>query len=152
LKYRKRRTRGKNRTTHPALRWSITDVGQPPVIFTGVHPELIMDYTMVLLGRGDLPNAASPAVASPSAGKLEFTWTDNSGQGKALATDKAFAAAYCEEMNGWKYGLDLALRSAGGCTLDLTRFKGKAVQTYLGFISANGKDVADTVFTGLVNV
>jgi Family of unknown function (DUF6266) len=119
---------------------------------SGIHPELKIDFNMVLLGRGDLPNVESPAVASPSAGNLEFTWTDNSGKGKALATDKAFAAAYCEEMKKWIYRVDLAERSAGVCTLDVTRINGKALHTYLGFISANGKDVTDTVFTGLVNV
>ena len=103
-------------------------------------------------GRGDLPNVASAGVVSPSAGKLEFSWTDNSGKGNALATDKAFVAAYCEELKDWEYRLDLAARSAGTCTLDITPFSGKDVQTYFGFVSANGKDVTDTIFTGLVTV
>jgi len=119
---------------------------------SGIHPELRIDYNMVLLGRGELPNVVSPEVVSPSIGKLEFRWTDNSGKGKALATDKAFAAAYCEELKDWEYRLDLAARSDGICVLDLTQFSGKAVQTYIGFISANGKEVTDTVFTGLVNM
>lgn len=119
---------------------------------TGLHPDLAVDYTMVLLGRGDLPNAASPSAASSLEGKLDFKWTDNSGKGKALASDKAFVAAYNEELNKWKYSLDAAARRAGSCALDATEFKGKAVHTYIGFISADGKDVTDSLYTGLVNL
>ncbi len=119
---------------------------------TGVHPSLAIDYSMVLLGRGDLPQAVSPAATSPIAGKLDFTWTDNSGKGRTLPTDKAFAAAYNEEMDRWIYGMNLADRSAGTCSLDLKVFIGKPVHTYMGFISADGKDVSDSVYTGLVSV
>ena len=119
---------------------------------TGLHPGLAVDYPMVLLGRGDLPNAASPTAASSLEGKLDFTWTDNSGKGKTLATDKAFVAAYNEELNKWKFSLDAAVRSAGSCSLDATEFKGKGAHTYIGFISADGKDVTDSLYTGLVNL
>jgi len=107
---------------------------------------------MVLLGRGDLPNAESPAATSTFAGKLDLTWKDNSGRGKARTTDKAFVAAYNEETNLWEFGSDLAARSAGGYTMDLTEFNGKTVQTYLGFISAEEKEVTETVYIGAVNV
>ncbi len=119
---------------------------------TGLHPELAVDYPMVLLGRGDLPNAASQSAASSMEGKLDFKWIDNSGKGKALATDKAFVAAYNQELNKWKFSLDAAVRSAGLCSIDATDFKGKAVHTYIGFISADGKDVTDSLYTGLVNL
>ncbi len=119
---------------------------------TGLHPQLAVDYPMVLLGRGDLPNAALPSAASSLEGRLDFKWTDNSGKGKAIATDKAFVAAYNEELNKWKYSLDAAARNAGSCALDTTEFKGKAVHTYIGFISADGKDVTDSLYTGLVNL
>src|SRR6185437_3601150 len=83
----------------------------------GVHPELAIDYPAVLLGRGDLPNVLSPSAASPVTGRLDFSWTDNSGKGRALATDQAFAAAYNEELKKWEYNLNLAPRSAGSCTM-----------------------------------
>ena len=61
-------------------------------------------------------------------------------------------AVYYEGLNHWIYALDLALRSAGTCSLDTTAFIGKPVQTYLGFISADEKDVSDSVYTGVVKV
>ncbi|MDP4214059.1 MAG: DUF6266 family protein, partial [Bacteroidota bacterium] len=86
----------------------------------GVYPALALDYPVVLLGRGDLPNVLSPSAASPVTGRLDFSWTDNSGKGRALATDQAFAAAYNEELKKWEYNLNLAPRSAGSCTMDIS--------------------------------
>ena len=117
---------------------------------TGEYPDLKIDFPMLLMGRGDLPNAGSPLVGCLPAGKLEFSWTDNSGKGKALSTDKAFVAVYIEDGQKWEYDLNLALRSDGACSIDLSEHSGKSVQTYLGFISTDDKDVTDTVYTGAV--
>jgi len=119
---------------------------------TGVHPELAIDYPVVLLGKGDLPNTVSPSATSSVADSLDFNWTDNSGKGRALATDQAFAAAYNEELKQWEYSLNLATRSAGSCTMNIKWISGNPLQTYLGFISADGKEITDTVYTGLVSL
>ena len=118
----------------------------------GTHPGLFLNYSAVLVGRGDLPNVQEPATHSPSPGQLTFSWTDNSGTGSARKTDQAFVAAYCEELKQWKYAVNAAPRTAGSCKLDLTDFSGKAVQTYIGFIAADGNDVTDSLFTGMLNV
>ena len=120
--------------------------------FTGVYPDLAIDYSMVLLSRGDLPNAGLPAAASVTTGNLDFTWTDNSGKGKARGTDRAFVAAYCEERNYWIYQLDVADRIAGAYTLVVKDFSGAPAFAYIGFISADGKEVSDTVYTGMVKI
>jgi hypothetical protein len=118
----------------------------------GTYPDLAINYSMVSLGRGDLPNIASAEVASNEPGRVQFTWTDNSGLGQALASDKAFVAIYSPEISIWKYALNAADRNSGSCTIDLVGFNGKPAHTYIGFIAANGKDVTDTLYTGLVNV
>lgn len=119
---------------------------------TGVYPAFTVNYPMLLISRGDLPNATAPAVASTAAGKLVFSWTDNSGIGKARTTDKAIVAAYSEELQHWIFNLDTAARNAGTYTLDVQAFSGKPVQTFLGFISADGKFVSNSLFTGVVNI
>ena len=120
---------------------------------TGVFPALTVDYPMVLLSRGDLPGAKAPAAASAVAGKLDFTWTNNSGSGKALATDIAFVAVFCESLGYWIYSQQTAsARDAGAYSLDVSAFSGKPVHSYLGFVSANGRMFSNTAYTGLVNV
>jgi hypothetical protein len=119
---------------------------------TGIYPDLAINYSMVSLGRGDLPNIASAEVVSVEPGQVQFTWADNSGLGQALASDKAFVAVYSSDTGKWKYALNAADRSSGSFTIDSSVFSGKPVHTYIGFISATGKDVTDTLYTGLVNV
>ena len=118
----------------------------------GFYPDISIDYNMVKLGRGDLPNVESANTNPLPDGKLEFTWTDNSGTGKAKATDKAFAAVYNEELNNWEYDLNLSTRGAGRCVIDVPLLKGKPVHGYLGFITEDGKDVTDTLYSGEINL
>ncbi|HSZ32837.1 MAG TPA: DUF6266 family protein, partial [Puia sp.] len=66
---------------------------------TGYYPNLKIDYSRVLLGRGDLTNVPA-AIATPSSeGTLRFNWTDNSGEGSAKSADQVFVAIYSEEEN-----------------------------------------------------
>jgi hypothetical protein len=119
---------------------------------SGIHTDLKIDYSMVLLSRGDLPNVKSSQAESQSSGQITLQWTDNSGMGLAGPDDKAFLAVHCPETNNWKYGLDLTKRSAGTCLFDVTLFKGRNVQIYLGFISSDGKEVSDSLYAGGLQV
>ncbi len=124
---------------------------------TGDYPDLKIDYSMVLLGRGDLPNVMMPVSVISKEGKLVFNWTDNSRKGKAKAFDKVFVAVYCEENGKWEYGLNLATRSAGTCSIDIKDFADdikdfteKEVHSYIGFISEDGKDVTNSLYLGMI--
>lgn len=119
---------------------------------TGEYPAFKVSYPMVQLGQGSLTNAESPKVASTAAGKLSVNWVDNSGSGSAQASDKAFVAAYCEELNRWVFSQNAAARNAGTLSMDVASFTGKSVQTWFGFVSAKGKQVTTSLFAGEVNV
>ena len=54
----------------------------------GVFPDFSVDLSKVLVSRGNL-TVASGAEALATSGSIGLTWTDNSGSGNALATDKA---------------------------------------------------------------
>jgi hypothetical protein len=117
---------------------------------SGVGADLAIDYTMVLISRGDLPKAESGAVRSPSPGILEFNWNDNSGKGKARNTDKAFVAVFEETAGQWSYQLDIATRDQGKCEINLEKFSDKKVHGFMGFLSADGKDASDSLYMGSV--
>ncbi|MDP4251936.1 MAG: DUF6266 family protein [Bacteroidota bacterium] len=119
----------------------------------GVYPAIAVDYPKVLLSKGSLPNVTAPTAASTVAGKLAFSWIDNSGaDNKALISDLAFVAAYNEELKHWVFVQKAATRNAGTYTLDLTAFSGKPVHSYIGFMSADRKKVASSLYTGQVNI
>ncbi len=119
---------------------------------TGVFPDFLVDYPKILLSKGSLPNVSNPTAASTVAGKLAFSWIDNSNINSALSSDLAFVAAYNEELKHWVFLQKAAARNAAGVILDVTPFSGKPVQTYIGVMSADRKKVAASLYTGMVNI
>jgi hypothetical protein len=119
---------------------------------SGEYPAFAINYPRVVLGLGDLLNVNNASVHSENKGELRFEWTDNSGEGSAVSTDQVFAAIYCESLQQWITGYDGPMRNAGSYTLDEARFSGQAVQTYIGFLSADGRFVTTSLYTGMVNI
>ncbi len=119
---------------------------------TGVSPIFTIDYSLVLISRGDLPNVLSPTAAAATGSKVTFNWGDNTGVGKAKATDKALLVVHCPEMNMTIYTTGSANRSALTETLNVGTFAGKQAETYIGFISADGKEIATSTYTGSVTI
>src|SRR6266498_1548696 len=113
----------------------------------GTYPDFAIDYSLALVSKGDLPNATAPA-AVVSGNNINFTWTDNSGAGWALATDQAILVVYCAALNQTIYTTNGGARNAGAGSLNVSNMAGQTVQTYIGFISEDGKDVATSIYTG----
>ena len=105
---------------------------------SGVYPSFTIDYTQVVVSRGQLPNAVGPAVTSGAGSVLTFSWTDNSGVNTAKADDQAIFVAYCPSLKQAIYTTEGGMRSAFTGTLNVTAFSGLAVETFMGFISADG--------------
>lgn len=118
----------------------------------GAYPTFNIVYSDVLVSRGDLPNVLGPAVVSGAASVVTFSWTDNSGVGSTKPTDKAILAAFCPAFNQCIYTTGSADRSALTDSIDLSTFAGQLIETYIGFISADGKSVATSIYTGQVTV
>jgi uncharacterized protein DUF6266 len=119
---------------------------------TGVYPAYTISYSLALVSRGDLPNAGAPTASATVAGQVGFAWTDNSGNGKAAASDKAILVVYCPALNQCIFTTAGPLRSAANAVLAVPAFSGQQVQTYIGFISADGRDIASSMFTGQLTV
>jgi len=114
---------------------------------TGTYPNYEIDYSLAQVSKGGLPNAIAPA-AAVSGTDINFTWTDNSGTGIALSTDQAIFAVYCADTRQTIYTTTGGARSAGSGSLNVSPMAGQTVQTYIAFISENGKDVATSIYTG----
>lgn len=118
----------------------------------GTYPVYSILYADALVSRGDLPNVLAPAVTAGLGSIVTWSWTDNSGVGIAKATDKALLVAYCPALNQCIYTTGSASRNAITDSLNLSAFSGQDVQTWIGFISENGENVASSLFTGVVTV
>jgi len=120
---------------------------------TGNYPDLAIDPARVLISQGSLPNVISPVAASVLRGKLVFCWGDNMGTVGTFPSDTAFVAAYCAAQHQWIYQITDTVRKAGVCVLNVEAFRGKFVETYIGFKSAGPVvRIADSVYTGMVRV
>lgn len=119
---------------------------------TGTYPAYTIDYSMALVSRGDLPNAQNPQASSTAAGVIKFDWSDNSGVGKAMPTDKSILVAYCPARKQCIFTTAGQDRNMETDTLTADAFTGLQVETYLGFISEDGKNIASSVFTGTITV
>ena len=119
---------------------------------SGVYPSFTIDYTQVLVSRGQLPNAVGPTVTSGAGSLLTFSWADNSGVNTAKADDQAILVVYCPSLKQAIYTTAGGMRSALTGTLNATAFSGLPVETFIGFISADGIEVASSYFTGEVTV
>jgi hypothetical protein len=119
----------------------------------GSYPNLTIAYNMVLLSRGDLPNVQTPSIRPVSGGQIQVSWPDNSGTGMARRDDKLFVAVFCENLNNhWITVFNLTDRSAGNCFVNASLFRGQQVHIYIGFLSAGGDDVSDSLYVGAAQV
>lgn len=119
---------------------------------TGTYPAYAISYADVLVSRGDLPNALGPVVTAAAASIAVFSWTDNSGTGIAKADDKAILIAYSPVLKQCIYSIGDATRADITGDLNLATFSGEVVQTYLGFMSATGRNIASSIYTGSITV
>jgi len=118
----------------------------------GVYPNYEIDASKLLVSRGAL-TAADNAVAAVESGNLVFYWYDNSGVNSAKATDKALIAVL-NIAKGEAITNDAgAERATGLQTVALpAEWTGDSVEAYLGFISEDGKEVANSVYLGSIPI
>lgn len=127
---------------------------------SGEYPDFELDYPVVLVSRGNLTEGDNVVCNSPEAGKVAFTWADNSGVGTALPGDTALVLVYNPAKNRSVYLLQGNSRSDGAGEVNLpAEFSGDEVHCYLAFadlgklVSGREKNyVSNSIYAGTVTV
>ena len=115
-------------------------------------PNYEWDYTKILISKGDLLGINNGAVTAGTGQNLDFTWTDNSGQGEAAATDQ-LVVVYEPTSKATVYSLNAGDRSGESATLSLPNFlSGLEVQVWSTFVSTDDKLFATSLYLGAVTV
>jgi hypothetical protein len=83
---------------------------------------------------------------------IYFTWDDHSAGNKERARDRAILVAYCEALNLCLYNTWGARRRDEDAILEVPQFHGHEVHTCLSFISADGKSIANSIYSGSVTL
>jgi len=119
---------------------------------TGDYPDLRIEYSKVLMASGSLSLTIDPSATSTAPGVINFSWKDDTGYGNAKGADRPILIAFCESLKTCSFIVSDALRSAETASLPAQLFSGKEVHTWISFLSENGKDVANSTYTGPITV
>lgn len=113
------------------------------------HPETAIAWPKVLISKGPIASVDEASALVNEEGNIVFTWTNNAGTGTAKGNDKAILVAYFPESKEAMYQFSDATRKDGEAILETGSKKGVA-ETWIGFLSANEKNAANSVYTGRV--
>jgi len=118
----------------------------------GNYPDYFINPSKVLISCGGLTPAVN-AKAVVESGAIHFMWKDNSGVNSAKQNDKALIAIINIAKGETITDSAGAERMTGTQTVALPDgWIGDAVETYIGFISDDGGEVANSVYLGSITV
>ncbi len=117
---------------------------------TGSYPNYALDYTKIVVSKGGLTQVTgATATWDNNRNEVKIDWTDNSGVGNALATDKAMPFIYNKAKGETIYDTAGATRATHTQSLTVPNdWVGDKVEVYLGMVSEDGKEVADSIYLG----
>lgn len=121
---------------------------------TGSYPNYALDYTKIVVSKGGLTQVTgATATWDNNSNEVKIDWTDNSGVGNALATDKAMPFIYNKAKGETIYDTAGATRATHTQSLTVPNdWEGDKVEVYLGMVSEDGKEVADSIYLGEVTL
>ena len=105
----------------------------------------------MLVSRGMLPAAVYASALVDGNGNIAFSWTDNTGTGTAKEDDKVLMVAWFPERKEAVYEISTATRKDCNAVLQMDLKKGIA-ETWMGFVSADETNAADSVYTGSISL
>jgi hypothetical protein len=120
---------------------------------TGTYPDYAIDPSKVLVSCGSLAPAAGASATPVGGGTITFAWEDNSGIGAAKQTDRALIAVINPTKSEAVY--DTAGAERMTTTQDIivpADWVGEDVEAYMGFISEDSKEVANSMYLGTITV
>lgn len=120
-------------------------------IVSGTFPNLEIVFDQLMLSKGPLKSAQNWKVTSTSAG-LEFNWDTDPQMAWPDATDQVMMLAYFPQQRKALYTLFGNTRISGADSLEIPpSLIDKPMETYMSFISADRKQLSDSVYTGSFN-
>ncbi|CDF80034.1 conserved hypothetical protein [Formosa agariphila KMM 3901] len=112
-----------------------------------------MDYTKVLISKGDLRGIDNGAMTAAAGQTLNFTWVDNSGQGNATAFDEFMVVAYAPDLNTFYTNLAVDTRDATAASVTLPPFMaGFEVEVWASFNKPGTHQAAISTYMGMATI
>jgi hypothetical protein len=120
-------------------------------IIKGAYPDLEIAYDQLLVSKGQLKPAENMRITLSAEG-LQFNWDTDPEMPWPDATDQVMMMAYFPKQEKVVFNLFGSSRFSGSDVLEIPpSLQGEYMETYVSFISANRKKVADSSYTGHFN-
>jgi len=115
------------------------------------NPVVAIAWPKVLVSKGPVAPVDYASALVNDENNIAFTWTDNSGDGTAKKNDRAILVAWFPESKQAVFAFSDAERKDGTALLETGSIKGTA-HTWLGFLSADETNAANSVYTGELTI
>lgn len=119
-------------------------------VMSGVYPDLYLDYRYLKVADGSLLPAANPKAVWNDEGSLAFSWSNNSGEGGARASDRVMLLVINPAKRHIDYIVRGNTRAEGGDVLViLPENRHDELHGYIAFIADNGSIISSSVYVAL---
>jgi Family of unknown function (DUF6266) len=115
----------------------------------GSYPHSRLSYPQLLISKGTLPGAPDAAAADDEQHNILFNWNSNTANDAAKGSDTVVIVAYFPEVKKVIYSMT-AKREEGKALLDTSEMEGCNAETWIGFVSQDTKDAANSRYTGTI--
>ena len=120
-------------------------------VVLGNFPDYHIDYARVMYSRGKLAGPSCPSVSAGTAGNLRFSWLAGEQNRFSRYTDKATFLVYSPSRKLAATAIGKATRSDLVYEMVLpSGFSDAELHCYMGFVSADGKEVSNSVYLGVI--
>ena len=116
----------------------------------GTYPGTYLSYPNIFISQGPLPGAENALAVLQPDGNILFSWVNNCTTGIAQPDDKVILVAYFPGERNMIYSLNAGIRSQCEALLVKNDQKVYPAETWIGFISDDEKNAANSVYTGQV--
>jgi uncharacterized protein DUF6266 len=121
------------------------------IAMQGTYPNRYLDFSRVLMTKGELPSALELSVKRVKKG-LAFQWNTAEIPKRSHHTDHVIMLAYFPELEEARYILSGAKRSAGKDHLPLEGIKkGYKAHVYIAFATDDHKEISNSTYLGQFN-
>jgi len=118
---------------------------------TGVAPNFAIDYTKVVLSKGELFGVYEAAVTGVAGSTMHINWTIDAIEVEGTTDDDAVFIVFYSPATGYSLtNAHVAKRSALTADVKMPRvFTGNSVHVWLFLVAADGKSVSNAEYLGL---
>lgn len=123
----------------------------------GEYPDLILDFSKVVISKGSLPAPSNPLVTLEG-NFIKFKWDVDADWSYKLKRDQVMMLAYLPANKRAYYTLSSARRSIGEDLLEIRTVavakggakKDEVIETYIAFIADDRQSISDSVYAGRI--